>query len=483
MSRVLPAHAIAGAATCGLALSNAVRLVIAPPVLIAVVATLGALAALAPQQRLALAAVLVAVSGWWWGSARLDALDRSPLRAHVGEANWLGVTVTSEPRVGRFGQRLFGRAGRFGGEAVDERVELELPLGRAPPQGARIRALAVLRAPRPAQPGSGFDERLWLRRQGIHVVLHVDEWRVIGRRGGLGGLADRLRAWLRTACAPGLGGERRAVVEGIVLGDDQGLSPGLKTAFRRSGLYHLLAVSGQNVVLIAGGVLALVLLLGLPRVVGHLGALAAIGAYVLAVGPQASVIRAAVAGAAVSIAWLAGREREGWHVLLLAAVVLLAWSPYALFDPGFQLSFVAVAAIFVLVPRLVEILEGYPLPSSVRLTAAVSAACGVATAPVLAFRFGAVPILGVIANALVEPVVGVLLGLALIAAAVDPVSPGAARLLAWLDGWIAAYVAACARLVGAVPFAQLRGPAALAATVLPLLAVAALWHRASRSGG
>jgi competence protein ComEC len=357
-------------------------------------------------------------------------------------------------------------------------VQLELPLGRAPPQGARVRLLAVVKEPRGSQGGArAFDERTWLRRQGMHVVLHVDAWSTVGRRGGLGGVGDRLRAWLRRGSARGLVGERRAVVEGIVLGDDAGLSPGLKTAFRRSGLYHLLAVSGQNVVLIAGGVLLLALLLGVPRAAGHLAALGAIGAYVLAVGPQPSVVRAAVAGGAVSVAWLAGRQRDGWHVFLLAAVILLAWSPYALFDPGFQLSFAAVAAIFVLAPWFLELLEGYPLPGSVRLAAAVSAACGVATAPVLALRFGAVPVLGVLANVAVEPVVGVLLGLALAAAAVDPLSPQAAEALAWLDGWIAAYVAACARVVAAVPFAQLHGLTAVVATVLPLLVTAVAWRR------
>jgi hypothetical protein len=92
-------------------------------------------------------------------------------------------------------------------------------------------------------------------------------------------------------------------------------------------------------------------------------------------------------------------------------------------------------------------------------------------------RFGAVPVLGIVANALVEPVVGILLGLALVAAAVDPLAPGLATVLAWLDGWIAAYVAACARGVAAVPFAQLHGEAAAAATVLPLLAAAVAWRR------
>jgi competence protein ComEC len=478
VTRLLPAHVLAGAAVAGLAAANAVRITVGAPRL-ALIAALGMLAAAAVPSpaRLTIVALLFAVLGWWCGSARLAALDRSPLAPHVGEANWFAVEVTAEPRVGRFDQRIFGRAHRFGTVPLDERVELELPLGRAPPQGARIRALAVVKAPRGPSAGSGFDERTWLRRQGVHVVLHVDAWHVVGRRSGLAGAGDRLRAWLRRASVRGLRGERRALIDGIVLGDDNGLSPGLKTAFRRSGLYHLLAVSGQNVVLIAVGVLALALLLGLPRVAGHVGALAAIGAYVLAVGPQPSVIRAAVAGCAVSIAWIVGRQRDGWHALLLAALVLLAWNPYALFDPGFQLSFVAVVAIFVLAPWLLEVLEGYPLPGSLRLAVSVSAACGLATAPVLALRFGAVPVLGILANALVEPVVGILLGLAFFAAAVDPVAPSLAGALAWLDGWVAAYVAMCARLVAAIPFAQLRGFPAVVATVVPLIAAAIAWRR------
>src|SRR6185312_7081919 len=148
----------------------------------------------------------------------------------------------------------------------------------------------------------------------------------------------------------------RALVEGVLLGDDGGLSDSSKLAFRRSGLYHLLAVSGQNVVLLAGGVLAVAL--GIGRVWGHIGALAAIAAYVLAVGPQPSVIRAAIAGSAVSVAWLTGRLRDGWHLLLVAACGLLAWNPYSLFDAGVQLSFGAVAAIFVLGRPFLRALEG-----------------------------------------------------------------------------------------------------------------------------
>jgi competence protein ComEC len=197
---------------------------------------------------------------------------------------------------------------------------------------------------------------------------------------------------------------------------------------------------------------------------------------VLAVGAQASVVRAGIAGALGSLAWLAGRERDRWHFLLLGAAALLAWNPYTLFDAGFQLSFAAVVSIFVLVPRLKRRLEGYPLPRGVRLGVAVSVACGLATAPIAWLQFHAVPLFSVVANALAAPAMPVLLGLAFAGTAVAPVSPGAASSLAWLNGWCVAYIAGCARLIGGMPFAQVRsGPGvALIAAGLALAAAYAL---------
>ena len=288
----------------------------------------------------------------------------------------------------------------------------------------------------------------------MHVVLAGGAWRQVGRRGGIPGLADRLRAYMARTLAPGLHGERRAVLAGVVLGEDEGLSDELRDSFRASGLYHLLAVSGQNVVLVAGGMLGLAWLLGLPRWLGHLGALAAIAGYVAAVGWQPSVVRAGVVGSLASLAWLAARPRDRWYFLLAGAIVLLAWNPYTVFEPGFQLSFSAVAAIFVAVPALGRRLEGYPVPTKLADVLAVSAGCGLATAPILWLHFGAVPLYSVPANAIAWPAVAPLLGIALACSAVHPVLPQVAEAMAWANGWLAAYVAACARLVGGLPGAQ-----------------------------
>jgi competence protein ComEC len=109
---------------------------------------------------------------------------------------------------------------------------------------------------------------------------------------------------------------------------------------------------------------------------------------------------------------------------------------------------------------------------------AVSAACGFATAPVLWLQFHAVPLLTVPANALAAPAMVPLLSLALVGALASPVLPELTTAIAWLNGWCAAYLAACARIVGGLPGAQIRSTrAALLLLAGALLLAAYASHR------
>jgi len=126
---------------------------------------------------------------------------------------------------------------------------------------------------------------------------------------------------------------------------------------------------------------------------------------------------------------------------------------------------------------VLEVLEGFPLPRKLGVAIAVSATCSVATAPILWLQFGQVPLLGVVANALVEPVVALLLGLGLVTALVALLSPPAAAALAAANGLLAAYVAGCARAISALPAAQATGRAAAVAGVGALVVAAYAWRR------
>ena len=146
---------------------------------------------------------------------------------------------------------------------------------------------------------------------------------------------------------------------GVVLGADEGIDPELRDAFKASGLYHLLAVSGQNIVLIGFGVLGLAYVRrARPGGRAHRSR-----------SPRSSPTRSRSAGSRPSCARPSraasprsrgcsrGRATAGtrWR---WGRVVLLAWTPRSLLEPGFQLSFAAVAAIFVTMPRLRRLARG-----------------------------------------------------------------------------------------------------------------------------
>jgi competence protein ComEC len=471
-------HAFASALCLGFALANLGRLPVFPALLAAGV--LGALSVGDARCRRAAAAAAVLVVAWAWGSARLAQLDHSVLAARIGTFERARVEVEEPPRRGPFDQRMRARVLRWGTLRTHEPVLLELPLGRSPPQGGRLELVGELRAP--PGPSNGFDEAKWLRRQGIRVVLRGQAWKVIGRRHGLSGLGDGVGRWLAGDAAPGLSGERRDVIEAIVLGRSSGMDQTLLADFRASGLYHCLAVDGLKVAAVGGGVAGVILLAGLGSYFAQIAALLTVSGYALAVGLHPSVVRAALAACLGSLAWLAARERDRWQALLVGAAALLAWNPYNLLDAGFQLSFAAVASIFVVTPRVVRVLEGYPVSHEVAQLIGVSTACGLATAPVTWFQFHQISLVTVPANVVAVPVVVEVLGLALMTAVVAPVAPSAAAAMAQLNGWGAWFVAACARAFGSLPGAQITSPRAAAVLGLGAAGAAAYaWRRGERA--
>lgn len=452
MRRALELHwpaLLVGSACLGLAVS----IWISVPLGWAVVAVATALAStlwLVGPARLFALAVVVALLGLAWGSLRMDALRESVLLRDLGDTGVAELVTVAPARSSPWSTRVLAVTQTFRHVTVRERVLLVLPVGRSPPpRGTILEATVRIVEPRPEE--NGFDERRWLARQGIHVVLDASSWRALGRRGGLAGVGDRLRERIESAVARGTGGVRRGIVLGVVLGEDEGLPADVQDDFRASGLYHLLAVSGQNVAFLAGGLYSLGWLLRLSRVVREVSIVAAIAAYVLAVGWQPSVVRAGVAGGLASLAWLVARPADRWHFLAVGALVLMAWIPTSVLEPGFQLSFAAVAAIFVAVPRLRRRLDGYPVPAVVADALAVALACSVATTPIILVHFGEAPLYTVLANVVAFAAAPLVLGFGLLAAVVDPVSPSAAAGLAALAGLAAAWLELVAATVAGLP--------------------------------
>ena len=386
---------------------------------------------------LVVAAVLV---GWVVGELRLRALDADPLAGRVGHAMVDARVVINEPwHGGGYGRIALGRVLGTGGGPVLLRISER----QGPERGSTLVASGSLERPR--GPRNGFDERAWLARQGVHAVFRLRDYRVVGHRGGPWGIADRARASALDALAPAGRDDAAQVDIGLAFGGSAGMSQPAVEAFRASGLAHLLAVSGGNIALLVAMVVVVVWVAGGTRRQALWCALGVIVLYVGVVGCSPSVLRAGLAGIVGCLVWLLGRPRDAWRALGLGLGLLLAWNPYAIFDPGLQLSFAAVAGILLIVPRIRPWSAASGLPELVVGAVAVTTAATIATAPISWWHFGRATILAAVpANLLAAPAVPLALWSALLATVVTPVAPAAGAGLAWCSRWPAAWILRCA---------------------------------------
>ncbi len=208
-----------------------------------------------------------------------------------------------------------------------------------------------------AQPGR-FDYGRYLRRRGEHCLLEADfsDLSVVGHRRGWRGSIDELRLASRRHLQRGLQAPVRDVLQGMVLGDDEGVEPEIIDDFRRSGLLHIMAVSGENVVLLCGMWSFAFTLLAIPRLMRTALLVPVVATYVLLTGADPSIVRAGVAGIVGLLAIMVSRPSDGWLLWLAPGAWLLTANPHNLFDVSFQLSFGAVAGLLVLARPLTRAL-------------------------------------------------------------------------------------------------------------------------------
>jgi competence protein ComEC len=259
---------------------------------------------------------------------------------------------------------------------------------------------------------SGYDQAKQLLHQGIEVVLRAngsDSISVLGRRGGVAGWFDRLRMSAKAHLSRGPDTRVNEVLQGVVMGDTVGIDEDWLTAFRRSGTAHMLSVSGLHVAALAAIMIGLARLLRAARWVGFL--LASVSALLMIpfVGASPPIIRSAAMICVVLVGRWVGRGRDQWQVLALAAVVVLALNPFAVFDVGFQLSFAAFVGMLVLLGPLQKLLRR--LPSAIASNVAVSIAASAGTAPVALVVFDKTSLVSPLANLLVVPTLPLVTGL------------------------------------------------------------------------
>lgn len=402
---------------------------------------------------------------------RAQALNSSAVErlARQGASVQAQVVVTSDPvlRHGRFGDFvvLRVRAQTVSGRGLRHRVRVPVLVladqrWRGLALGSRVLVAGRL------QPALTRDLAGVLTARGPPVVLgHPGPWLRA---------ADHLRDSIRASVAQHPVGPR-TLVPALVDGDDAGMPEALRTAFRTSGLTHLLAVSGTNLTLVVGCLLLLARWMGVrARGLVLIGALGVIG-FVLLARTEPSVVRAAAMGSVALIGMGHHGRRRGTRALGAAVLILLLFDPWLALSPGFALSALATAGILWLAPGWRDRLCRW-LPRWVAEAISVPLAAQIACTPLVAAISGQVSLVAVVANLLAAPVVGPATVLGLAGGVTGLVSHPLGRVVAAPAAWCAAWIIAVAVRCADLPVAAVGWPASPAgiASLTVLCAVGSL---------
>ncbi|MDA0173751.1 ComEC/Rec2 family competence protein [Solirubrobacter taibaiensis] len=299
------------------------------------------------------------------------------------------------------------------------------------------------------------------RPRNAHAAIDARRVTATGqRRGGFAGWLDGVRRRAEAGLGERLEGPEAALLRGMVLGADERLSEKVKDDFQASGLAHILAVSGQNVMLLVVLVLAACALIGVPYTARIVLAVAVVALYVPLTGAGPSIQRAGVMGIAGLVAALAGRPGHRWYGLLLAAAVTLALNPRAPEEPGWQLSFVAVAALLAGAQPL-RAAFARRLPGPVADVAAITIAATLGTAPLMALHFQQVSLAALPANLLAAPAIAPVMWLGVLASTAAQVSPALAAPFTALTGPLLVYIQQVAHHTAGLPLATIEVNATL----------------------
>ncbi|MGQ0467031.1 MAG: ComEC/Rec2 family competence protein [Sporichthyaceae bacterium] len=394
-------------------------------------------------------------------AARAGAVESGP----VPELAAQHATVRVEAKVRGYPTIQRSRTTRPGAarEFVAVPVEVRTVVGRG--KTSQVHAPVVLRSPDlawrtvlpgqqvaatgrfgPAQPRTPTSAMLWT--DDPPAVLTEPPW---GARA-----AARARTNMHDAVA-GLGEPQRGLLPGLVLGDTSGTDPELAEDFKVAGLAHLVAVSGSNVMILIAVVLGAARWVGMRRVLlPPLGVVTILG-FAAVVGPEPSLLRAAVMGLVAVLALGLGRPRRAAPALLASVVVLLLADPWLARSYGFALSAAATAGLLTLAPRWTESWSPH-VPRPVAAILAVPTAAQVACAPLIVLLAGNVSLVAIPANLLALPAVAPAMCFGLIAAAVQSVSPASAGLLAQPAGLSAWWIVQVARTAAELPGPSLDWP-------------------------
>lgn len=253
-----------------------------------------------------------------------------------------------------------------------------------------------------------FNYQTYLQRQGIFYSGNIDHIQQRTKPTSGYSLLSIRSAWVESI-EELFDTSSRPIAKALIIGDKGSLSEDTKDDFKRSGLSHLMAVSGLHVVFVVSPLLLFIPFTYRYKIMRHLLFITIVIVLIIycgVTGNTASVLRAAIMFGIYSLAKIYRRVHHGFNTLAFSALILLLYNPDYLWDIGFQLSYLAVCAIILSNPLIKELKPRFfhrPVVSQIWDIAGMSAMIQFALTPLLLLHFGSLSFTGLVLNVAAIP--------------------------------------------------------------------------------
>lgn len=317
-----------------------------------------------------------------------------------------------------------------------------------------------LELPKHSRNPGGYDYSLQLAKQRVSATVFSYHNEVKSGAGFGGNRIKKLglsaRAGIVDTINRCLPAEHAGLLNGMLIGSREGLTEKMKEDFSRSGLSHLVAVSGANVAFIMAPLVFLFKKLRIKRRLYSFIIIWFLFMFLFVTGFDPSVVRAVIMADVVLIGRILIREPDLYTAIAASALILMLYNPYSLFDIGFQLSYAATIALVLFQKSAKKFIGKLPLPGFIVELSAATLAAQIGVLPITVYHFNTFSPLVLLSNLAAAPAAGLITVLGSAMALLGQVSIGLSRIVGYVNYLPLSLVLYSAELTSAVPFASIK---------------------------
>ena len=303
----------------------------------------------------------------------------------------------------------------FDGKTNSQQYKIQVLLdeGVLVKEGDLIAVRGTISPPQSLSNPGGFNQLAYASARGIHYQMFAEKVTKYGEKhrfiyNGIGSFREKINSVYERIFP----NTEAGLVKAMVTGDTSGLEEDIRSLYGDAGIAHILAVSGLHT-----GILAFFILfilqkcIGMNKRIASSVVMALLFGYAVFAGGKIAVVRAVLMMEILLFGNIIYRDVDVFNSLGLAVIIILTIHPYQLWDVSFQLSFVTVGGL-VLAGKF--IMDGHSFKEKLIYGIKTGVAVNLVSFPIVAWHFYSIPLLGCFANLIVLPLIGILVGFAMI---------------------------------------------------------------------